>query len=185
MANFFLNSWLPLIFEQGGLSPERAAIATGWYHVGATLGGLVVSVLLDRIGVIVMVVMFAFAAPLVAAIGWSGQSFRGLAALVALSGFCVVGAQFGNNASAGLLYPTAIRAQGVGWALAVGRFGSIVGPLVGGTLIGLKLPLRQLFLAPAVPMLVGAAAAACLAWLCYKRFHGFRLEEHRPAGSRS
>ncbi len=75
MANFFLNGWLPLIFEQSGLSPERAAIATGWYHVGGTLGGLVVSVLLDRVGVIVMVVMFALAAPVVAAIGWSGHSY--------------------------------------------------------------------------------------------------------------
>ena len=177
MANFFLNSWLPLIFEQSGLTPERAAIATGWYHVGATLGGLAVSVLLDRVGIIVIAVMFALAAPLVAAIGWSGHSFGGLATLVALSGFCVVGAQFGNNASAGLLYPTAIRAQGVGWALAIGRFGSIVGPLVGGTLIGMKLPLRQLFLAPAAPMFVGAAAATALGWLCLRRFHGFKLDD--------
>ena len=97
--------------------------------------------------------------------------------MVALSGFCVLGAQFGNNASAGLLYPTAFRAKGVGWALAVGRIGSIAGPMVGARLIGLKLPLRQLFLAPAMPMLVGAVAAAWLAWLCYRRFHGFKLEE--------
>jgi AAHS family 4-hydroxybenzoate transporter-like MFS transporter len=177
MANFFLNGWLPLIFEQSGLSPGRAAIATGWYHVGGTLGGLVVSVLLDRVGVIVMVVMFALAAPVVAAIGWSGHSYAALTTLVALSGFCVLGAQFGNNASAGLLYPTSFRAKGVGWALAVGRIGSIAGPMVGGKLIGMKLPLRQLFLAPAIPMLVGGVAAAWLAWLCYRRCHGFKLEE--------
>lgn len=183
MTNYFLNSWMPLIFEQNGLTPGRAALATGCYHVGGTLGGLIVSLLLDRYGVIVMAILFALAAPFVAAIGLPGLSYGALATLVGLAGFCVLGAQFGNNASAGLLYPTAFRSQGVGWAFAVGRFGSVLGPLLGGVLVGMKLPLQQLFLAPAAPMIVGAAAAAWLARLCFLRFRALQLDD-TPAARR-
>ena len=55
-------------------------------------------------------------------------------------GLFVIGAQFGLNALAGSSYPTFIRSTGVGWALGIGRIGSILGPVVGGVLIALKLP---------------------------------------------
>jgi MFS transporter, AAHS family, 4-hydroxybenzoate transporter len=89
----------------------------------------------------------------------------------------VLGAQFGNNAAAGLLYPTQFRSKGVGWALAIGRFGAIVGPLVGGQLIRMHLPMRQLFLAASAPMWVGAVAAVVLVWLCYVRLGTLRLSD--------
>jgi len=100
-----------------------------------------------------------------------------MASAAMLSGFCTLGAQFGNNAASGLLYPTAIRARGVGWALGVGRFGSIVGPLVGGMLIGLDFPPQQLFLFAAVPMLAGLLASIGIAGLCHKRLGGLHLDE--------
>jgi AAHS family 4-hydroxybenzoate transporter-like MFS transporter len=183
LSNYFLNSWLPLIFTGNGLDTHEAAVVTTWYHVGASLGGVAVSMMLDRFGILVIAVLFALAAPCVAAIGWPGHSLVSLALLVALSGFTVVGVLFGINASAGLVYATAFRSQGVGWAFAVGRIGSIAGILIGGALLARKWPLPQLFMAPAVPMLVGAAAAALLALACYRRFNGFKLDD-KPAGAR-
>lgn len=50
-----------------------------------------------------------------------------------------MGAQAALNALAATLYPTAIRTTGMGWALGIGRFGSIVGPILGGQLIGMHL----------------------------------------------
>jgi hypothetical protein len=38
----------------------------------------------------------------------------------------------GLNALAASFHPTSIRSTGVGWALGVGRIGSIAGPLVAG-----------------------------------------------------
>ncbi|HZF16011.1 MAG TPA: MFS transporter [Steroidobacteraceae bacterium] len=177
LSNFFLNGWLPLIFTGNGLTAHEAAVATTWYHVGAALGGIAVSVVLDRFGVMIIAVLFALAGPCVAAIGWPGHSFAMLALLVALSGFTVVGAIFGINASAGLLYATEFRSKGVGWAFAVGRVGSIAGILIGGALIARHLPLPQLFLAPAAPMAVGAFAAFGLVYFCYRRFRGFKLDD--------
>jgi len=175
MANYFLNSWMPTLFNSAGLSPERAALASSLYHIGGTVGGLLISVLLDRFGFVVIAALFVLAAPAIAAIGGSGSSYAALAPLSGIAGLCVLGAQFGNNAAAGLLYPTQFRSKGVGWALAIGRFGSIVGPLLGGHLIQMHLPMRQLFLAASLPMLIGAVAAVVLVRVCYSRLGTLRL----------
>jgi MFS transporter, AAHS family, 4-hydroxybenzoate transporter len=175
MTNYFLNSWMPLLFNNVGLTPEKAALASSLYHIGGTVGGLLISVLLDQFGFVVIAVLFVCAAPAIAAIGSSSMSYAALAPLAAVAGLCVLGGQFGNNAAAGLLYPTRFRSKGVGWALGIGRFGAIVGPLLGGHLIKLHLPMRQLFLAAAMPMLIGAVAAVILVRLCYVRLGALRL----------
>jgi MFS transporter, AAHS family, 4-hydroxybenzoate transporter len=175
MSNYFLNSFLPLIFRDSGMPAGKAALAATLYHVGGTVGGLLMSVLLDRCGFVVIAALFVAAAPAIWALGIVPTTFAALAPLAGAAGFAVLGAQFGNNAAAGLLYPTAVRSKGVGWALGIGRFGAIVGPLFGGVLLGMNLPLRQLFLAAAVPMLAGTVAAVILVRLCYARLGGLRL----------
>jgi AAHS family 4-hydroxybenzoate transporter-like MFS transporter len=175
MANYFLNSWMPLLFNNAGLAPDKAALASSLYHIGGTVGGLLISVLLDQFGFVVIAALFVCAAPAIAAIGASAMSYTALAPLAGIAGLCVLGAQFGNNAAAGLLYPTQFRSKGVGWALGIGRFGAIVGPIVGGELIKMHLPMRQLFLAAAAPMLIGALAAVILVRLCYTRLGMLRL----------
>ncbi len=182
MCNYFLNSFLPLIFRDSGMPSGKAALAATMYHVGGTVGGLLMSVLLDRFGFIVIALLFVIAVPSIAALGMVPTTFTALAPLSSLAGLAVLGAQFGNNAAAGLLYPTASRSKGVGWALGIGRFGAILGPLIGGALLGMNLPLRQLFLAAAAPMLAGAVAALVLLRLCYVRLGGLRLSD-LPIGS--
>lgn len=183
MANYFLSSWMPLLFEANGVPPEKAALASSLYHVGGTVGGLAVSVLLDRFGFLAIAALFALAAPAVAAVGLPGLSHASLTLLAACAGFAVLGAQFGNNASAGLLYPPAFKSRGVGSALAVGRLGSILGPLIGSALIAMQLSVQTLFVVAAVPMLFGVVAAAILARLCYLRFRGFQLDDTPAAAT--
>jgi AAHS family 4-hydroxybenzoate transporter-like MFS transporter len=60
------------------------------------------------------------------------------------------------------LYPTEARATGVGWALAIGRIGSIVGPSIGGLLLSMEVSTTHLLLAGAVPALAAAAAYAMM-----------------------
>ena len=163
MTNFFLNGWLPLIFERVGMPPPTAALASTLYHLGAAVGGILVSVLLDRLGFIAIAALFGVGVLAVALIGWPGLSNAAITAFAALAGLTVLGAQFGNNAAAGLLYPPRVKSRGVGWALAVGRIGSIAGPLVGGLMLSLHLPLQRLFLLASLPMLLGTIAAGFLA----------------------
>ncbi len=177
MSNYFLNSWMPLLFEATGLSVQAAALSSSLYHVGGTIGGLFISVLLDRFGFIVIATLLAIAVPSIALIGAPEISPATLAFVSTIAGFGVLGGQFGNNASAGLLYPTAVRSTGVGWAFAMGRIGAIVGPYIGAVLIGRHVPMQQLFVAAAIPMAIGAAAALLLARLCYVRYGGLTLDD--------
>lgn len=177
MTNFFLNSWLPLIFETSGMTAKQSGVATSLYHYGGVIGGLLVSLVLGRFGFTVIAALFLFATLAIPAIGLPGLSFTAMASAVTLAGFCTLGTQFGNNAASGLLYPTAFRSSGVGWALGIGRFGSIGGPLVGGLLIGLKVPPQQFFLLAAVPMVAGLVASAGVVKLCYQRLASVRLSE--------
>ena len=62
------------------------------------------------------------------------------------------------------LYPTPIRATGLGWAISAGRLGSILGALIGGSLIAWG-GLNGYFTALAGPMLL----AGILTLLCFSR----------------
>lgn len=162
MANYFMNSWILVILEEKGVSHSAGALTTSLYHVGASLGGIGMSLLLDRWGFRIIALVLALAAPVLLLVALPGLPPVGLALLVACAGFCVLGAQAGFNASSGIIYPTAFRSKGVGMAFAAGRVGSIAGPIVGGMLIKMHLPLLWLLSAIAGPVLLGAGATMML-----------------------
>ena len=177
MANFFLNNWMPTLFRARGLSIDQTAVAQASYYIGGVLGGLVVSRLLDRWGIAAVAALFVIGCPFVAAIGLPIQSDWSLTLTVFMAGFSVLGIQLGLNAVSGLIYPTAIRSKGAGWMHGIGRFGAISAPLIGGWLIAMQLSQQTLFLAPAVPLAIGAIAAFVLARMCVARFKCHRLDE--------
>jgi AAHS family 4-hydroxybenzoate transporter-like MFS transporter len=80
---------------------------------------------------------FTTAAISVATLGFSATSVTLIVIAAVGVGMGTVGAQNCNNGIAAKFYPTEIRATGVGWALAVGRIGSIIGPAVGGLLLAI------------------------------------------------
>ncbi len=81
-------------------------------------------------------------------------------AITFVLGFAVEGAQAGLNAVVAGFYPTSIRSTGVGWALGIGRIGSIVGPLIAGFMLAAGEHPRQIFLSGAVPALLAGLAIA-------------------------
>lgn len=177
MANFFLNTTLPLIFDNYGIAAQDAALIATMYHAGGIFGGIAVCLLLDRFGFLVVAALFALAAPFIAMLGLEGASFTFLGLVAGVAGVAVLGAQFGNNAAAGLIYPTSIRGKGVGLALSIGRFGSIIGPMAGAALLGMDLTMQSLFMIASAPILIGLTAALLLSRLCYKRFNSFQLDD--------
>ncbi len=101
---------------------------------------------------------FAMASVFIALIGLVGATMWMLAGIIFCAGFCVVGGQCAANAHAGSFYPTASRSTGVGWALGMGRVGSVIGPLLGGVLMSLNLPMSTLFYIATIPGLCAATA---------------------------
>jgi len=129
------------------------------------VGALMFARLIDRLGPYrVLVAAYLAAGVATLAIGRMTQAeFPALMAMVFVAGFCVIGAQISINALASGLYATEIRSTGVGWALGVGRAGSIVGPVVGGVLVGTGVALDSLFIVAALPAWIAGVAVVMLA----------------------
>jgi MFS transporter, AAHS family, 4-hydroxybenzoate transporter len=176
MGYYFLISWLPTLLTGARLPPSEAAITTALVQIGGTVGGLALARPLDAKGFLPVTILFACAVFAVGALGYVGfSSASALMVTVFLAGFCVLGLQFGLNASSAMIYPTSVRSNGSGWAFGVGRVGSVLGPIVGGILIGMKVPLQDLFFWATVPFLVGTVACIALTRLYVARFGGLSL----------
>jgi len=157
---FFLNSWLPTVLHDGGIVLEQAILITAMFQVGGAVGSLVLGRSIDR-GSSYRVLAWTYlgAAACVFVIGSVSTSVGLATAAVFAAGFCVIGAQTGANSLAAESYTTAVRSTGVGWALGIGRIGSITGPVVGGMLLASQLQVQQVFWAAAVPSVIAAVAA--------------------------
>jgi MFS transporter, AAHS family, 4-hydroxybenzoate transporter len=176
MGFYFLISWLPTLLTGARLPQSEAAIATALVQIGGTIGGLALARPIDAKGFLPVTILFALAVFAVGALGFVGlSSTAALMVVVFLAGFCVLGLQFGLNAASAMIYPTSVRSNGSGWAFGVGRVGSVVGPILGGILIGMKTPLQELFLWATVPFLIGTVACVVLTRLYVARFGGLAL----------
>jgi MFS transporter, AAHS family, 4-hydroxybenzoate transporter len=165
MALQFLLTWLPTVLESPTVPRGLAAAATALVPIGGIVGGLVLARLLDRGSLRPVAIAFALGVPLVALIGSAGGSKALLLLATFGAGCAVIGGQTNLHSIAGRYYPTFVRSNGVGWANGVGRIGSILGPVIGGLLIALDLPVSQLFLFAALPPLCAAIGCFALAYL--------------------
>jgi len=161
---YFLNTWLPTIMNDLGIPVETAIRVTSLFQFGGIAGALILGWVLDwyrSFGV--LAICFLWAAAWIFTIGQLGASVPLLIVAVFSSGIGVIGGQTMAHALSSEFYPTPIRSTGVGWALGVGRVGSIVGPTVGGYLLSRGGGVSSVFWAAAVPALIAAVAAALLA----------------------
>jgi AAHS family 4-hydroxybenzoate transporter-like MFS transporter len=170
---YFLNSWLPTIMSDASIPVATAIRLTALFQVGGIGGALVLGALLDRhFSFWVLAACFLWAAVCVFLIGASGSSIFLLGATIASAGLGIIGGQNACHALTAAFYPTAIRSTGVGWALGIGRIGSIVGPVLGGLLLARGVPIGQVFWVAAIPALIATLAAAGVARLGSDRSAG-------------
>jgi MFS transporter, AAHS family, 4-hydroxybenzoate transporter len=167
---YFLNSWLPTLTHGVGLDVQ-AAIAVGVaFQLGGILGTVALGLAIERLGfhwVLFVTYLAGFLSIVI--IGLAGASFPILVPAVFVAGVAVIGGQIGCNAYAARVYPTYIRATGIGWALGVGRLGSILGVTLGGAMLAAQWAIASLFEASAVPQLCSALVVLCLALLGMRR----------------
>jgi MFS transporter, AAHS family, 4-hydroxybenzoate transporter len=177
MGFYFMVAWMPTILRNTQvLTPDDAQFATVLIQIGGTVGGLLLARPMDKKGFAPVTVLFALAIPAIAAIGYFSDQSKTLVLVASfVAGFAVLGLQFGINAASGMIYPTAVRANGSGWAFGIGRFGSILGPILGGYYVAQHLPLNQLFLLWTIPSCIGFISALALTLLYKSRFKGLGL----------
>ncbi|HUZ67492.1 MAG TPA: MFS transporter [Beijerinckiaceae bacterium] len=160
MALFFMNSWLPTVLNNAGMSAYAAIIIGSVSHFGGIAGGLAIAPLCDKFnGYITLGVAFLLSGLSILAIGASGDAATAATAAVFCAGFFTFGAQNAANAMVSTVYPGAMRGTGTSWALGVGRTGQIVGPAIGGVLLSQHWPSNNIMYVVAIPGLVAAACA--------------------------
>lgn len=160
---FFLMNWLPKLLVDGGVPLAQAIRVTVMFNIGGVLGALALAWLSARHSPRRMLAaFFALGALAIMAIGLGDGRFAPVAAACFATGLFAGAAQVGLYPLATQVYPSAVRATGVGWAQAWGRIGSIFGPLAGGWLAVLEPPFLLYFLVFGAPLLVAAAAIAAM-----------------------
>src|SRR6266404_1688350 len=135
---YFLSNWLPTVLNDLGASVSSAALIGSMLQVGGVVGTFALGSIIDRFSFRALALVYFIAIFAVGAIGQLGHSAVPVATAIFVAGFCIVGGQIAANALAAAFYPTSVRATGVGWALGVGRAGSISGPVGGGALLTAK-----------------------------------------------
>ncbi|MGE5149477.1 MAG: MFS transporter [Rhodospirillaceae bacterium] len=160
---YLIGYWLPTTLTLGGLTPSDAAFAASLYAAGAIVSTLVLGPAIARLGAgPVLAASFVIGAISIAIVGSMHLSYGGTLLVLAIAGGGFIGSQLGLNGFAAAIYPAEVRSTGIGWALGVGRLGGILGPIIGGMLLGIGLPPRDVLLFAAGPALV---TAALVLWL--------------------
>jgi AAHS family 4-hydroxybenzoate transporter-like MFS transporter len=162
---YFLSNWLPTVLNDLGASVSAAAVIGSMLQVGGVVGVFTLGSIIDRFSFRALTLVYFIAVFAVGAIGQLGHSVVFVTMAIFVAGFCIVGGQTAANALAAAFYPTSVRSTGVGWALGIGRIGSIVGPLVGGVLLTLKWSTAEVFMCASVAALCAALAAFALSRL--------------------
>lgn len=162
---YFLANWLPTVLNDLGASISTAAVIGSMLQVGGVVGAFALGSVIDRFSFRALALVYFIAVFAIGAIGQLGHSIVFVTTAIFVAGFCMVGGQIAANALAAGFYPTSVRATGVGWALGIGRVGSIIGPLVGGALMTAKWSTGSVFMAAATAALCAALAAFSLSRL--------------------
>jgi AAHS family 4-hydroxybenzoate transporter-like MFS transporter len=162
---YFLSNWLPTVLNDLGASVSEAVVIGSMLQVGGVVGTFALGSLIDRFSFRALALVYFGAVFAVGAIGQLSHSALLVTMAIFAAGFCIVGGQIAANALAAAFYPTSVKATGVGWALGIGRIGSIVGPVVGGMLLEQKWSAAAVFMAAAGAALCAALAAFSLSRL--------------------
>ncbi|MFA1710340.1 MFS transporter [Peribacillus frigoritolerans] len=134
-----LNTWLPKIMQQSGYGLTSSLFFNLISGIGQIGGSIIGGYLVGKIGHRrVLVSLYAIGTACFVLLGLTSNPIA-LYILIAFGGACTVGTMNLANTYISEYYPREIRTTGIGWALAFGRIGAIVAPILIGLLLACKL----------------------------------------------
>jgi MFS family permease len=149
-----LTNWIPKLATNAGVSMENAIYAGTIFNLGAIIGISTQGYFSSKFGLKKTIGVILFLTAFLMAIFGFFVGSDAVLIVFFLLGFGVQGGFVGLYAVAARMYPTRIRATGVGWAIGMGRVGGIIGPIAGGLLVAIGLNMTQSFWVFAVPTLL-------------------------------
>lgn len=165
MGIYFLISWIPTLLVDAGYSIAKATSASVALNFGGVFGLVGLGWIVNRFGVPVRYVIAAallIGSVHVTLVGVLATNLTLMLSAVFVAGAFVMGTQGQLFNLGSSLYPTEVRTTGLGWAVGIGRIGSVLGPLVGGALILIGLGIPVYFGFFGALLLLGAVAVLCM-----------------------
>jgi len=153
---YALYFWLPTLLLSFGFSPSETPKGIAFLGTGGMVGAILLIPLSTRFGIARVLICTSL---LVATADLTQQQ---LLFGIAVRGAGLMAGTVGQIALAVTLYPAAARTTGIGCSAAVGRIGSILGPAVGGLLLALDRPPRDIVLTACIPVLMAVLIIAAL-----------------------
>jgi benzoate transport len=160
---YFLLKWIPKIVVDMHFTPSEASGVVIWANVGGALGGTVLGLLSQRIGLKPLTIsVMLLSTVTIILFGRTAPDLSELSLLCAAAGFCTNAAIVGLYAIFAQAFPTHVRATGTGFAIGIGRGGSVLAPIAAGFLFkwGYALPTVAVYMA--MGSLVAAGVLALL-----------------------
>jgi MFS transporter, AAHS family, 4-hydroxybenzoate transporter len=155
--------WTPTLLQKAGLSVAGASLVLVAFNLGSIVGTSIAGLLIGPRGPRASLsAAFICCAIIFAYLGQLGVLSYLILPAQAAAGLCLGAGSSALIALSALLYPTSVRSTGVGWAMAVGRLGSFVGPLVISMFVSWNWPIGSIFLTFAIPALFTAICIACI-----------------------
>lgn len=163
IPQYYLQTWLPTLVADIGLSPSRAALVSTALATGGVIGGLFVATMSLRIGLKRLeIILISVGAILMILFATLPARFPILLAGAALTGFFVQGGMVGVYAIIARTFPAHLRASGAGFVIGIGRLGSILPPLIAGFLFSSGADRFTVTVLMAAPALIALALLVSL-----------------------
>jgi AAHS family 4-hydroxybenzoate transporter-like MFS transporter len=155
---YALINWMPILLKDAGLDPKTALLVTSLFPLGG-VGAIAFGFLMDRFNAN-RVIMFGYlaTAAFVYMIGQAAGNIGWLVATVFLGGAIMNTSQTSLPALAANFYPTAGRATGVAWMMAIGRVGAVAAPFLVAELQRRQFSFQEIFAVLAIPGVIAAMA---------------------------
>jgi MFS transporter, AAHS family, vanillate permease len=147
---YYIVKWVPKIVVDMGFAPSSAGYVLSWLNVGGATGGTVLGLLSMRYSVKHLTISVMLLSTIaVTLFGRSPADLTRLTLICMVAGFCTNASITGMYAIFAKAFPTHVRASGTGFAVGVGRGGSVLAPIIAGFLFAANFSL------PTVSLLMG------------------------------
>ncbi|MBT5483579.1 MAG: MFS transporter [Gammaproteobacteria bacterium] len=146
---YFILKWTPKLVVDMGFAPYLAGEVLTWASVGGALGCIFFGVLTIRFDLKSLTIFtFVMAWVFTAIFGYAPAELISLKVYVAMAGFFTNAGIVGMYAILAQVFPTHARASGTGFAIGIGRGGSVLSPIMAGYLLqgGLDVPMVALIM---------------------------------------
>lgn len=162
LTYYFYAGWLPKILTDAGYEISTAIVTSSIMHIGGIVGGMAIGWVSHYVGLKrVAVISMAGTSVMLAIFAAVTDDLLTLRIVATVLGVFMFGGIVGLYAFLARAFPARLRVTGCGMAIACGRGGAVMGPILGGvlldaglaagaalTVVGLAAAMGAIFLAP-------------------------------------